>query len=127
MVPWHIDTDGGVDDALALVMLAHAEVPIAAVSSVFGNTWVDQAASNANLVLRQSLCVTEVLVGAAQRLAQHHVGVAGRLVDPGIAEHRAHRRDPGAAMRQHHQRQGVVHAAVRIDVQQLVQAVARGG
>ena len=80
MVPWHIDTDGGVDDALALVMLAHAEVPIAAVSSVFGNTWVDQAASNANLVLRQSLCVTEVFVGAG-------VGLSGFAPDRGQRGH----------------------------------------
>lgn len=80
MVPWHIDTDGGVDDALALVMLAHAEVPIAAVSSVFGNTWVDQAASNANLVLRQSLCVTDVFVGAG-------VGLSGFAPDRGQRGH----------------------------------------
>ncbi|MGA0603958.1 nucleoside hydrolase [Caulobacter sp. KR2-114] len=74
MAPLHIDTDGGVDDALALVMLAHAGAKIAAVSSVFGNTWVDQAASNANMVLRQSLCVTEVFVGAG-------VGLSGLAPD----------------------------------------------
>jgi inosine-uridine nucleoside N-ribohydrolase len=65
----HIDTDGGVDDALALVMLAQSGVRIAAVSSVFGNTWVDQAASNASLVLRQSLCGADVFVGAATGLS----------------------------------------------------------
>lgn len=71
--PLHIDTDGGVDDALALVMLAHAGArggaAIASVSSVFGNTWVDQAASNANMVLRQSLCVADVYVGAGVGLS----------------------------------------------------------
>ncbi len=66
--PLHIDTDGGVDDALALVMLAHGGARIAAVSSVFGNTWVDQAASNANMVLRQSLCGVDVYVGAGASL-----------------------------------------------------------
>jgi len=80
MASWHIDTDGGVDDALALVMLAHADTSIAAVSSVFGNTWVDQAASNANMVLRQSLCVTEVFVGAG-------VGLSGFAPDRGQRGH----------------------------------------
>jgi purine nucleosidase len=78
--PLHIDTDGGVDDALALVMLAHAGARIAAVSSVFGNTWVDQAASNANLVLRQSLCLADVFVGAG-------VGLSGFAPDRGQRGH----------------------------------------
>ena len=76
----HIDTDGGVDDALALVMLARSGVKIAAVSSVFGNTWVDQAACNANMVLRQSLCAADVYVGAG-------VGLSGFAPERGQRGH----------------------------------------
>ncbi len=65
----HIDTDGGVDDALALVALARSGVEIASVSAVFGNTWVDQAASNARWVLRLSGCAADVFVGAEAGLA----------------------------------------------------------
>ncbi|HWT50744.1 MAG TPA: nucleoside hydrolase, partial [Caulobacter sp.] len=50
----HIDTDCGVDDALALALLARARqaVEVVSVSAVFGNTYVDQAAANARGVLR---------------------------------------------------------------------------
>ena len=65
----HIDTDGGVDDALALVALARSGVEIASVSAVFGNTWVDQAASNARWVLRLAGCAADVYVGAEAGLA----------------------------------------------------------
>ncbi len=65
----HIDTDGGVDDALALVALARSGVEIASVSAVFGNTWVDQAASNARWVLRLAGCPADVYVGAEAGLA----------------------------------------------------------
>ncbi|HWA59958.1 MAG TPA: nucleoside hydrolase, partial [Caulobacteraceae bacterium] len=76
----HIDTDGGVDDAFALVMLARSGVTIDAVSSVFGNTWVDQAASNARMVLRQAGCDVDVFVGAA-------AGVSGFTPDRGQRGH----------------------------------------
>ena len=65
----HIDTDGGVDDALALVALARSGVDIVSVSAVFGNTWVDQAASNARWVLRLAGCPADVYVGAEAGLA----------------------------------------------------------
>lgn len=71
----HIDTDCGVDDALALVLLARFGVDIVSVSAVFGNTYVDQAATNARGVLRLSGCPAEVYVGAGH-------GVARRLVRP---------------------------------------------
>jgi purine nucleosidase len=63
-----VDTDCGVDDAFALVLLARAGVRIASVSSVFGNARSDQTASNANMVLRQSGCAAEVCIGAARAL-----------------------------------------------------------
>lgn len=65
----HIDTDGGVDDALALMLLIRGGAHIETVSAVFGNTHVVHAAANASMVLRQSLCPAEVLVGAAKSLA----------------------------------------------------------
>lgn len=67
---WHIDTDCGVDDALALIVLVRSGVPIASVGSVFGNTWVDQAALNARMVLRQSGCEAEVYIGAGHSLTR---------------------------------------------------------
>ena len=71
----HIDTDGGVDDALALVALARSGVIIDQISAVFGNTHVDQAASNARWMTRLCGYDVEVFTGAA-------VGVAGRQVEP---------------------------------------------
>ncbi len=70
----HIDTDGGVDDALALVALARSGVEIASVSGVFGNTWVDQAAANARWMLRLSGCAPDIFVGAG-------VGLSGRPLE----------------------------------------------
>ena len=47
-----VDTDTGVDDALALMLLAaDPDVEILAVLSVFGNTHGDRAADNARYVL----------------------------------------------------------------------------
>lgn len=47
-----VDTDTGVDDALALILLAaDPEVEILAVLSVFGNCHGDRAADNARYVL----------------------------------------------------------------------------
>jgi inosine-uridine nucleoside N-ribohydrolase len=70
----HVDTDGGVDDALALMLLVRAGAQIASVSAVFGNTHVEQAASNVSMVLRQSLCPADVFVGAERGL--HGAGPA---------------------------------------------------
>ena len=47
-----IDTDCGVDDSLALALMARApDVEVVAVTSTFGNTAPDQAAANASLIL----------------------------------------------------------------------------
>jgi purine nucleosidase len=71
----HIDTDCGVDDALALAMLAraHPAIEIGSVSAVFGNTYVDQAAANARGVLRLAGCGAEVYIGAGSGLAKRRV------------------------------------------------------
>ena len=71
----HIDTDCGVDDALALAMLARARdvIEVGSVSAVFGNTYVDQAAANARGVLRLAGCGAEVHIGAGSGLAKRRV------------------------------------------------------
>jgi len=71
----HIDTDCGVDDALALALLARSldAVEITSVSAVFGNTYVDQAAANARGVLRLAGCGAEVYSGAGSGLAKRRV------------------------------------------------------
>lgn len=71
----HIDTDCGVDDALALAMLARARdvIEVGSVSAVFGNTYVDQAAANARGVLRLAGCGAEVYIGAGSGLAKRRV------------------------------------------------------
>lgn len=71
----HIDTDCGVDDALALTLLARSRqaVEVVSVSAVFGNTYVDQAAANARGVLRLAGCGAEVYIGAGAGLAKRRV------------------------------------------------------
>ncbi|MBO9708615.1 MAG: nucleoside hydrolase [Caulobacter sp.] len=71
----HIDTDCGVDDALALAMLARSPdaVEIVSASAVFGNTYVDQAAANARGVLRLAGCPAEVYIGAGSGVARRRV------------------------------------------------------
>ena len=71
----HIDTDCGVDDALALAMLARSReaVEVGSVSAVFGNTYVDQAAANARGVLRLAGCAAEVYIGAGAGIARRRV------------------------------------------------------
>jgi hypothetical protein len=71
----HIDTDCGVDDALALAMLARARdiLEVGSVSAVFGNTYVDQAAANARGVLRLAGCGAEVYIGAGSGVAKRRV------------------------------------------------------
>jgi inosine-uridine nucleoside N-ribohydrolase len=47
-----VDTDTGLDDALALLYLAaQPDVKLVGITAVFGNTWVHQAARNAFTVL----------------------------------------------------------------------------
>jgi inosine-uridine nucleoside N-ribohydrolase len=51
-VPWLIDTDPGIDDALAILLaLACPEVSIEAITSVAGNVPVDCATTNAHRIL----------------------------------------------------------------------------
>jgi inosine-uridine nucleoside N-ribohydrolase len=51
-VPWLIDTDPGIDDALALLMaFASPEVSIEAITSVAGNVPVDFTTANVHRIL----------------------------------------------------------------------------
>ena len=69
----HVDTDCGVDDALALMTLVRGGAVIESVSAVFGNTYVDQAAANARGVLRLSGCGADLYIGAGHGLARRPV------------------------------------------------------
>ncbi len=62
----HIDTDGGTDDALALLVAARLPgVEIIAVSTVFGNVPVETATRNALLIRTLQRQTWPVVVGAA--------------------------------------------------------------
>ena len=51
-VPWLIDTDPGIDDALAILLaLASPEVSVEAVTSVAGNVPVDFTTANVHRIL----------------------------------------------------------------------------
>ncbi|MGD0483565.1 MAG: nucleoside hydrolase [Gemmatimonadales bacterium] len=59
-----IDTDPGIDDALALLLAARASaVRLGAVSVTYGNTTLDRAARNARLVLSRAPSTAPVFAG----------------------------------------------------------------
>ena len=64
-----IDTDPGIDDAMAIhYAFAHPDLEVLALTSVFGNVWVEQATRNALILAEQAhypCCVAE---GAGQPL-----------------------------------------------------------
>ncbi|AMB58421.1 nucleoside hydrolase [Microterricola viridarii] len=74
-----VDTDTGIDDALALLYLAaQPNVEISAITSVYGNTPVEDAVTNIARVLK--------VVGLEQTLVAR--GAAGPILgEPRIAEH----------------------------------------
>ncbi len=66
-----VDTDTGVDDALALLFLAAQDIDLVAVGSVHGNVTAPQAAANASQVLRLvGLPHVPVAIGARTPLVQ---------------------------------------------------------
>ncbi|MDH2426266.1 nucleoside hydrolase [Sphaerisporangium sp. TRM90804] len=78
-----VDTDAGIDDALALLYLAgHPRAEITAVTSVFGNCAEEDALRNAAYALR--------LAGVAVPMAR---GAAGPLAPTGPIGPRSHGRD----------------------------------
>lgn len=70
-LPLVIDTDPGIDDALALLLAARAErARLLAVSVTYGNTTLDRATRNARLVLARAGCPAPVFPGADRPLAR---------------------------------------------------------
>jgi purine nucleosidase len=66
-----IDTDGGSDDVVALIMaLRSPEVRVAAITTVAGNVPVEQATRNVLYTVEQCAAQTPVYVGAARPLVQ---------------------------------------------------------
>src|SRR5258707_8790518 len=73
-----LDTDGGVDDAQALLLLIAAGRAPDAITTVFGNVSLDSATRNVLATLAHAGVAIPVHTGAAQPLAQdwvdaHHV------------------------------------------------------
>lgn len=59
-----IDTDPGIDDALALLLAARASAArLGAVTVTYGNTTLDRAARNARFVLNRAPCAAPVIAG----------------------------------------------------------------
>lgn len=100
-----IDTDPGVDDALAILYAAlHPEIELLGLTTVFGNVTVEQATRNALYLLERAGLDLPVAEGAAIPLVQepstpsHHVHgpegfgamtdieVRGQKIDEGAAE-----------------------------------------
>ena len=74
-----VDTDTGIDDALALLYLAgRSDVEIAAVTSVYGNCTVDDAVLNIGYVMRLAgLSHVPVAAGAAGPVDERPAHIAG--------------------------------------------------
>lgn len=73
MNPLILDTDGGVDDAQALMMLIAGGRPPAAITTVFGNVGLSQATDNILAVLAVMEADIPVHMGAAEPLQQELV------------------------------------------------------
>ena len=75
-----IDTDPGIDDAMAIYFaFAHSGLEVMALTTIFGNVWVEQATRNALFLAEQARYDTLVVEGEAKPLAitpnapSHHV------------------------------------------------------
>ena len=75
-----IDTDPGIDDAMAIhYAFAHPSVDVMALTTVFGNVWVEQATRNALFLAEQARYDTIVAEGESQPIIMkpnapsHHV------------------------------------------------------
>ena len=72
-----VDTDGGVDDVLALMMLLGAEKPIHAITTSFGNVGLQQATQN----ILDTLAVCSASIPVYKGAAKPHVGEAINAVN----------------------------------------------
>ncbi len=84
MIKTIIDTDPGVDDALAIIYaLNHSKLPIHTITTVSGNVCVDQASLNSRIILDQLRQTTPIVIGQNQpicyelQMATHFHGQDG--------------------------------------------------
>jgi purine nucleosidase/non-specific riboncleoside hydrolase len=114
--PLILDTDGGVDDAQALMMLLGCGRPPVAITTVFGNVGLDAATRN--------ILVTLAVVGADIPV---HAGADRPLVQPVIDARHVHGEDGlGGAPRPSSTALPVSHDAVAFLVETLMRAGERG-
>ena len=96
-LPLVIDTDPGIDDALALMLAARAERSrLVAVSVTYGNTTLDRAARNARLVLARVAAAVPVFPGADRPLARPLVTAKETHGQEGLGDNEAPPADPVA-------------------------------
>jgi len=89
-LPLVIDTDPGIDDALALLLAARAPAArLLAVSVTYGNTTLDRAARNARLVLDRVAPRVPVFPGADRPLARPLLTAKETHGDEGLGDHEA--------------------------------------
>jgi purine nucleosidase len=87
-LPLVIDTDPGIDDALALILAARDPgARLLAVSISYGNTTLDRAARNARLVLARARCAAPVFPGADRPLARPLVTAKETHGPEGLGDH----------------------------------------
>lgn len=103
-VPVVIDTDPGIDDALALILAARwSRADLRAVSVTYGNTTLDLAARNARIVLARAPAETLVLPGWDRPLTRPLVTAKETHGADGLGDHSAPPPDPvhpsGSALR----------------------------
>ncbi len=86
--PLVIDTDPGIDDALALLLASRARrARLAAVSVTYGNTTLDRAARNARLVLGRGPSAAPVFPGWDRPLARPLVTAKETHGPEGLGDH----------------------------------------
>lgn len=103
-VPIVIDTDPGIDDALALILAARwSRASLRAVSVTYGNTTLDLAARNARLVLARAPAEPLVLPGWDRPLTRPLITAKETHGAEGIGDHTGPPPDPvypsGSALR----------------------------
>jgi purine nucleosidase len=87
-IPLVIDTDPGIDDALALILAARApQARLLAVSVSYGNTTLDRATRNARLVLARAGCPAPVFPGWDRPLARPLVTAKETHGSEGLGDH----------------------------------------
>ena len=96
-LPLVIDTDPGIDDALALMLAVRADrARLLAVSVTYGNTTLDHAARNARLVLARVAAAVPVFPGADRPLARPLVTAKETHGPEGLGDNEAPPADPVA-------------------------------